>query len=239
MSPFTISKRMTPRHRSSSGRGFTLVEVLVVLAIISIIMFLSVPNMGEIIKGSKLTQAGDQLRNDLAQAQMAAIKQNLTVEVRFYQYKQPEMDAAVAASSYSAYQMFTLIPDSTKPSDPKAERILAPFGRIKKLPSGIVIPSSETWSTLVSNNTIATGEQQVLGLIPTEKQTAATYRSFQLNPDGTTNLGTTGATQWYVTLVNLSDLERAGGAVESIAPNNYICIQLDPYNGGTRWFQPN
>lgn len=230
-------KILTPLQ--NRRQGFTLVEVLVVLAIISIVMFFSVPNMGEIIKGSKLTQAGDQLKNDLAIAQLTAVKENLSVEVRFYQYKQPEMDPALAASSYSAYQMFTLIPDSTKPSDPTAERILAPIDKIKKLPSGVVIPASETWSTLVINSALATGEQMVQGLIPTEKQTSATYRSFIINPDGSTNLDSSGVNQWYVTLINLTDLEKAGGSVDSIAPNNYITIQVDPYNGGARWYQPN
>ncbi|MES2706256.1 MAG: Verru_Chthon cassette protein D [Verrucomicrobiota bacterium] len=230
---------MKINFRSTIHRGFTLVEVLVVLAIISIIMFFSVPNMGEIIKGSKLTEGGDQLKYDLGVAQMTAVKENLTVEVRFYQYKLPEMDPTLSQSSYSAYQMFTLIPDSTRPSDPKAERILAPFGKIKKLPSGVIIPASETWSTLVSHSSIATGEQQVPGLIPTEKNTSATYRSFQINPDGSTNLDTSGVNSWYVTLINFTDLEKAAGAVEAIAPDNYICIQVDPFNGGSRWYQPN
>ena len=35
----------------ASRRAFTLVEILVVLAIISMIMFFTVPNMGEIIQG--------------------------------------------------------------------------------------------------------------------------------------------------------------------------------------------
>lgn len=219
--------------------GFTLVEVLVVLAIISIIMFFSVPNMGEIIKGSKLTQAGDQLKNDLAIAQLTAVKENLSVEVRFYQYKQPDMAPALAATTYTAYQTFTLIPDSTQPSDPTVPRILAPIDKIKKLPSGIVIPASDTWSSLVTNSALATGEQMVLGLNPNEKSTSATFRSFIINPDGSTNLDASGVNQWYVTLINFTDLEKANGAVDSIAPNNYVTIQVDPYNGGARWYQPN
>ena len=225
--------------RSSRPRGFTLIEVLVVLTIISIIMFFSVPNMGEIIQGSKLTQAGDQLKYDLGLAQQTAVKDNLTVEVRFYQYRQPEQAAGAPLNSYNAYQIFQLIPDSTKPSDPKAERILAAIGKIKKLPVGVIIPQSELWATLVTNSTIANGTEEVPGLIPTEKKTVATYRSFQINPDGSTNLDTSGKEAWYVTLVDSSEVERAGGNIDGLAPKNYICIQVDPFNGGTRWFQPN
>ncbi len=220
-------------------RGFTLIEILVVLAIISVIMFFSVPNMGEIIQGSKLTQAGDQLKFDLGLAQQTAVKDNLTVEVRFYQYRQPDEAADAERKTYTAYQMYSLIPDSTKPSDPKAERILAPLGKIKKLPVGVVIPSSEVWSTLVANATIANGTEEIFGLLPTEKRTTATYRSFQINPDGSTNLDTSGVEQWFVTLVDSTDVARAGGSLDSLAPDNYICIQVDPFNGGTRWFQPN
>ncbi len=224
---------------AASRRAFTLVEILVVLAIISVIMFFSVPNLGSIIQGSKLTQAGDQLKYDLGLAQQTAVQLNLTVEVRFYQYKQPEQLQEDVNKTYSAYQIFTLIPDSEQPSNPSAPRILAPFGKIKKLPTGVFIPSSTTWSTLVIDPSILTGTEEVPGLIPTEKKTVATYRSFQINPDGTTNLDTSGQTQWYVSLIDSSELRRAGGNVDSLAPDNYICIQVDPYNGGTRWFQPN
>lgn len=220
-------------------KGFTLVEILVVLAIISIIMFFSVPNMGEIIQGSKLTQSGDQLKFDLGLAQQEAVKNNLTVEVRFYQYRQPDEPQDAPLNTFTAYQMFTLIPDSTKPSDPKAPRILAPIGKIKKLPVGVIIPGNELWSTLVTQPTLGNGSEAVFGLIPTEKQTTATYRSFQINPDGSTNLDTSGAIQWYVTLVDSNEVAKAGGNLEALAPDNYICIQVDPFNGGTRWFQPN
>ena len=222
----------------SQGRAFTLIEILVVLTIISIIMFFTVPNMGEIIQGSKLTQAGDQLKYDLGLAQQTAVKDNLTVEVRFYQYRQPEQESTAALDSFSAYQMFRLIPDSTKPSDPKAERILDPIGKIKKLPVGVMIPMSELWATLVTKSTIANGSEEVFGLVPTEKKTVAIYRSFQINPDGSTNLDTSGVDQWYVTLIDSSEVARAG-SMDNLAPKNYICIQVDPFNGSTRWFQPN
>ncbi len=225
--------------RSAARRAFTLIEILVVLAIISVIMFFSVPNMGEIIQGSKLTQAGDQLKYDLGLAQQTAVKENLTVEVRFYQFRQPDQSDDEARNTYAAYQMFTLIPDSTKPSDPKAERILAPIGKIKKLPIGVVIPASELWSSLVANARIANGTEEIFGLIPTEKRTVATYRSFQINPDGSTNLDTSGVEHWYVTLIDSTEITRSGGNLDSLAPDNYICIQVDPFNGGTRWFQPN
>jgi len=230
---------MKPRIPSQPRHAFTLVEVLVVLAIISIIMFFTVPNLGGIIQGSKLTQAGDQLKYDLGLAQQTAVKDNQTVEVRFYQYKQPEQLGADTTKTYTAYQMYSLIPDSTKPSDPKAPRILAPIGKIKKLPTGVVMPANALWSTLIVDPTVANGTQDVPGLLPTEKKTVATFRSFQINPDGTTNLETTGAKQWYVTLIDSNEINRSGGNLDNLAPDNYICIQVDPFNGGTRWFQPN
>ena len=229
---------MKPAHLSSQRSAFTLIEILVVLTIISIIMFFTVPNMGEIIQGSKLTQAGDQLKYDLGLAQQTALKDNVTVEVRFYQYRQPEQAAGGALNSYNAYQIFRLIPDSMKPSDPKAERILDPLGSIKKLPIGVMIPQSELWATIVTDSSIANGTQEVPGLIPTERKTVATYRSFQINPDGSTNLDTSGAQQWFVSLIDSSELERAG-SMDNLAPDNYICLQVDPFNGGTRWVQPN
>ena len=68
----------------SRDKGFTLIEILVVLAIIAIIVTFTVPNLEPVLKGSKLKQAADDLERALANAQQVAITQNHPVEFRFF-----------------------------------------------------------------------------------------------------------------------------------------------------------
>ncbi len=219
-------------------RGFTLVEVLVVLVIISIIMFMAVPNMGGMIKGSKLTQAGDQLRYDLELAQQAANKDSTPMEVRFYKFDDPEQAVTSSGQLYTAYGIYRLLPDLDKPSDPTAPRILDPLIKIKKLPPGIVIPEDPLMCTLISNEKIPTGPEEVRGLIPTVKRTPAVYRAFQFTAEGGTNLEKSGKEQWYLTLIDANEVVKNGGSVNGIIPTNYITLQVDAFNGAIRWFQP-
>ena len=50
----------------SKNRGFTLIEVLVVLMIIAVIVAFTIPAMGAAVKGSKRRQAADELEALLA-----------------------------------------------------------------------------------------------------------------------------------------------------------------------------
>ena len=59
-------------HRSLP-QGFTLVEILVVLALIGMLLFMTVPGLKDVFKGSKLTTTADQIANDLSLARQLAI----------------------------------------------------------------------------------------------------------------------------------------------------------------------
>lgn len=232
MSPKTLLSGRRPR-------GFTLVEILVVLAIISVIMFFAMPNLQQVVKGSKLVQAGEQLRGDLALAVQTAAKDSIPIEIRFYRYNDPELTISSNGKLFTAYGIYRLLPDLDKPSDPTAPRILDPLIKIKKLPAGVGIPEDALLSPLVANENIPTASEEVRGLIPTQRRTEAIYRAFQLTTDGGTNLDKSGRQQWYVTLVDTDEIERNGGSVNNLTPKNYVTLQIDPFNASIRWFQPN
>ena len=102
-------------------RGFTLIEILVVLAIIAVIVTFTVPNLEPVLKGSKLKQAADDLERALANAQQVALTQNHPVEVRFFRYNDPDSPGSEEYfRSYQAVQVITSAEDHTQVIEEKA-----------------------------------------------------------------------------------------------------------------------
>jgi type IV fimbrial biogenesis protein FimT len=70
---------MTPRL--SSAKGFTLVEMMVIVAVIGIIVTLMVPTYTQWNARTQLRQAVTEINSNLALARMAAMNRNLAVTV--------------------------------------------------------------------------------------------------------------------------------------------------------------
>ena len=66
--------------RRGPGRGFTLIEMMVVLAIGGLLLTLIVPLMGGFVASSKIRTAADSWATGLQQARAESIKQNTSVE---------------------------------------------------------------------------------------------------------------------------------------------------------------
>lgn len=70
---------MTHYGRRRSGRGFTLIEVMVVIAIVAVVSSFAVPGMRSLIQNSRIKQITTDLHFNLALARSEAIKRNTTV----------------------------------------------------------------------------------------------------------------------------------------------------------------
>lgn len=226
-----------PLPSASRRRAFTLVEVLIVIALIAMLLFLTVPGIKDVMKGTKLTTAADQMVGDLNLARQTAIKESMPVEVRLYKF----FDPAQKEQRFGAYQCFKLAQDLNKPSEYTADRIPKPiFEKVKAIPQGVVIVESEQWSPLVTDESMKLEgkRERVRGLVPGEMDTEAEYRSFIISPEGETSLDRSGAKQWYLTMVTEAEYQKAPDPI-AMRPKSFIMLQVDPFTANVRRYQPN
>lgn len=239
--------RLRLQGRKSLG-GFTLIEMIVVIAIIGLMVALAIPGLMGTIKSSRLTSAGQNLLGRLAQAQQAAASMNRPVELRFYKYIEP--DDVEYGEQFGAYQFFSVdvASDASGVSTESVKAMGAPF----ILESGVIISSSNIASypasPLLANDKLQPDGSGLPGS-PRFERAAAQYVALRFYPDGIVKRVASGSAggsgtagikvaeslflpSAYLTIVANSDA--AGGA--SVA--NYYAIQIDPYTGHSRTYQP-
>lgn len=231
----------SPLPRRSSA--FSLVELVVVIAIIGIISVFVIPAATSIIAGTDINRASQLFTAQLAQARQVATTKNHQVEVRLLQF--PDMEGVGESFDqpttwkFRGIQMFEIFDNGN----------MALIGKTERLP-GTIMMDDKRLSSLLDQTGNAEPNQKVMKLIdaqaaqrsdypllprvPTGKGLYYKFVSFRFMPDGTTNLDPTG--KWYVTMYSVSD---SGRVAKSGPPGvNYITIQIDAANGSARTFRP-
>jgi len=206
---------MTRRTVERDGRGgFTLMELLCVVAVISIIAVVSVNSMQRVLLATNLTSSAAMVVDEFNLARQRAISENCPVEVRLYQVP----DASGGTQVYRAIGLYQI-----NSSGPQLVH------KITYLNGNVVLSNSTTFGTLLASS--ATGAAS----LPNSGATAYPYSYFQFRPDGSTNLSplTSNSDTWHVMLFN-STQPPSG----TTPPANYISVQLDPVTGRTVTFQP-
>lgn len=214
--------------------GFSLIELMVVLGVVGLLLAMAAPNLFSLISANTLSGEGQVLRNQLTYAQQIAVSKNADVEVRFFYME--DLSNAGVEQAFRAFQLFQYNQDG----------VLVPISSFFRIRAPVAI--HQQLSTLLDSGNGATGESndKKFGFIAPVKGACEApsgeggrlrmtdYVAFRFRPDGSTDLPfrTGGDDTWYITLV------QGEGALQTDRPENYLCIQVNPYNGQVSEFRP-
>ena len=238
-------KRLFPSS-TVNRRGFSLIEMLVVVSIVVMLLALATPALTRTLQASRLSGAGEAMMGSIAEAQQTALTTNPPVDVRFFSFTE-DLDQAPV---YHSYQLFK-ITQSTQNSGGSAtvtEKVV-PVGNLIRLPEGIIIPTDSALSGAFSSSSggASTG-------LPDTKENSqvgyagvsgATYNAIRFMPDGTCR--TVGAAsngmaklEFQTLPNNFFTMTFGSGTTVTLAnlPKNFYTVHIDPYTGKARSYKP-
>jgi uncharacterized protein (TIGR02596 family) len=224
------------------SRGFSLVELLVVMAIIAIIARFTVPAVSTMLRGARLTQASEMLTDQLSLARQLALSENRPVEVRFFRYGDPEVPGenvnVSSTGQFRALQIYEILDNG----------VVMPLDKVQMLPTSVIMNSTSgtttvALSSLFLDQTMVTSAQVLTDStapnLPRGVNKNYDYFVFRFLQDGSTSLSPSTSQVsggiWYVTIHDINDLPKIKG---SALPPNYFTLQIDPLNGLLKSFRP-
>ena len=224
--------------------AFSLIELLVVIAIIAIIGGFAVPAVGNLLKGTALTQAANMITDTIAGARQHALTRNRSVEVRFFRFWNTESvgEPVPSAASdldtkppglnytaqYRAFQAFEIGDGG----------IANPIGKLAILPNTVILSAEPALSSLFGNTDPLKGPVKTTCAandpeLPRGVGTRYEYIAFRFQPNGATNLPASGL--WFITVHLLDDTKRGSS---SAPPPNFFTWMIDPVSGSATIMRP-
>lgn len=219
---------MRPLFRQT--KGFTLVELLVVMGIIAILTAISIPSMVGLLRGSRLTTGSQALSGQLNFARQYAMAKNCQVEFRLYQLPDPSTPSVTTPAIFRAFQCLAV------PSDNSG---ITAITKLTFLPDQIYIVNDSTVSSLLKNPPAASGPTYVTGTaaaVPVGQYGSSSYNyfAFHFKADGSTDMNPNAASAWFLSLANRRDALQSNGL-----PLNFVTLQVNALNGRVNSYRPN
>jgi uncharacterized protein (TIGR02596 family) len=221
-------------------RGFTLVELLLVIAIGIIISTLSITSYSKVVASGLLTTTMQSVVGLLDQARETAISRNAYVEVRIYELPLNTLSPTSGAlSQFRAMQLFQV----TSTGYTQLSKIYYfPSPMIIQLSDGSNSGSTTDHSTLLNSSVDISLTPKTpgawgtvvppIGTAPSLPTYGSNYAAitFRFTPKGGLSLDNT--KQWFFTLI--SSIDKLTGTL----PSNYATIQIDGFNGKASYYRP-
>lgn len=197
------------------------------MAVLVTVAGLATPAATHILRGTALTQGGQLINEQLGLARQLALSRNLPVEVRFYQYNDPQSGETSGAGAFRAMQLFEIQESGGTP---------VALGKVVPLPQTIIVDSGATLSSIIGGAQSSAWPQAITGtaLDQALPRVGRQYNAvaFRFLPDGATNLSPqTGS--WFLTLHSLKD-----GDGLAAPQGNFLTLQIDAANGHLKTFRP-
>lgn len=194
--------------------GFTLLELLVVMAIMVTLASLSMPRIGSALTGMKITTATQVVVDEIQLARATALARNAPVEVWFLKTTGP----------YHAVRSKIINQDSTPTW----------ISRQRTLPEGIAFASSQLYSNILGAQTAGSSVDLPSG---------TTGVGLRIFPSGRLEMGNVSATAdplgpndfLYLTVASLAGFDPDG---TSSLPKNFATVQINPINARVVTMRP-
>ncbi|MDP1589047.1 MAG: Verru_Chthon cassette protein D [Prosthecobacter sp.] len=204
----------TPSHKNRQ-HGFTIVELIIVVTIISMLLAFGTPYVLSSLQAASLTSSGDLLMQKISQAQQRALTENRPVSLQFYFYDQDGIDACHAVQLVSV--------------DP-ATNVTVPLENPVYWSDGRAVLASGALSPIFAQ--IAPADTGEVEFEPFRSREATFFR-VRFYPGGSTSLAVP-LRQAYVTLIASNRHEEE----MTEPPPNYYTVQIDPVAGRVRSYRP-
>lgn len=201
-------------------QGFSLVELLLVVAIVGLLSVFAISGFNQTVRGTKIASTAQGVSDALGLARNSALARNRPVQVRFYKLPDFNANSGDSPQIYRGLQIFVCDTLSTN-------ALTKPY----LFPDPVVASTDSRKSSLLQQTEVSDSTVTNVGGFRNHRYVAVTFGSDGIIRNASAQLTTTN--QWFITVQTKNDL-----ATDATFPNNFATISVNPVTGNTKVYQP-